>query len=129
MGAPNCAKARSTIRAATRDGEAQHELTSTRDGHPAWYFNRAVRVDTSIALTLRDVTELKAREQQMQSMALSDPLTLLHNRLWLDEYLPTAMQLARAESRMLALLMQGEAAQRRQGLRHEGLQQKTRSRA
>ncbi len=96
---------RELLRAATRDGEAQHELTSTRDGHPAWYFNRAVRVDNSIALTLRDVTELKAREQQMQSMALSDPLTLLHNRLWLDEYLPTAMQLARAESRMLALLI------------------------
>ena len=96
---------RNLLHAAAREGDVQNELTTARDGHPAWYFNRAVRIDTSIALTLRDVTDLKAREQQMQSMALSDPLTLLHNRLWLDEYLPTAMQLARAESRMLALVI------------------------
>ncbi len=96
---------RDLLRTAERDGDAQGELTTTRDGRPAWYFNRAVRVDSSIALTLRDVTDLKAREQQMQSMALSDPLTLLHNRIWLDEYLPTALQLAQAESRTLALVI------------------------
>ncbi len=90
---------------AAHDGDAQHEISTTRDGHAAWYFNRAVRIDSSIALTLRDVTDLKVREQQVQAMALSDPLTLLHNRLWLDAYLPTAIQLARAESRMLALVI------------------------
>ncbi len=96
---------RDLLREAARDGDAQSEITTERDGHPASYFNRAVRIDSSIALTLRDVTDLRAREQQVQSMALSDPLTLLHNRLWLDEYLPTAIQLASAESRMLALVV------------------------
>lgn len=102
---PEAQLLRELLRAAVLDDDAQNELTTEQDGRPAWYFSRAVRVDTSIALTLRDVTELKAREQQVQSMTLSDPLTLLHNRLWLDEYLPTAMQLARAESRMLALVI------------------------
>ena len=96
---------RELLHEAVRDGDAQNEITAERDGHPACYFNRAVRIDSSIALTLRDVTELKAREQQVQAMALSDPLTMLNNRLWLDEYLPTAIQLAHAESRMLALVI------------------------
>ncbi len=96
---------RELLRAAARDGEAQSEIAAERDGHPAFYFNRAVRIDTSIALTLRDITDLKIREQQVHSMTLSDPLTLLHNRLWLDQYLPTAIQLAGAESRMLALII------------------------
>ncbi len=96
---------RELLRSAVQDGDAQNEITTERDGQPACYFNRAIRIDSSIALTLRDVTELKAREQQVQSMTLSDPLTMLNNRLWLEEYLPTAIQLAHAESRMLALVM------------------------
>ncbi len=96
---------REMLRTAAREGDAQTEVASARDGHPAFYFSRAVRIDTSVALTIRDITDLKVREQQVQSMTLSDPLTLLNNRMWLDQYLPTAIQLAGAESRLLALVI------------------------
>ncbi len=102
---PEANAMRQLLREAAREGEAQTELSLMRDGPPTWLFNRAVRIDGSVALTLRDVTDLKIREQQVQSMALSDPLTLLHNRLWLNTYLPSALQLARAESRMMALVI------------------------
>lgn len=96
---------REMLRATLLSGSEHQELKLAHRGMPAWFFIRAVRIDHSIALTLRDITELKTREQQVQAMAMSDPLTLLHNRMWLDAYLPEAISLARAESRRLGLIM------------------------
>ncbi len=95
---------RQTLQQALAGGSSQEEIKTERRGEPAWFFVRAVRVDTSVALTLRDITELKTREQQVQSMSLTDPLTLLNNRMWLDAHLPGAMRLVALESCKLVLI-------------------------
>lgn len=96
---------REALQQALSTGGAQAEMKTERRGEIGWAFLRAVRVDTSIALTLRDITDLKTREQQVQSMAQTDPLTLLHNRMWLEAHLPGAMRLAALGSNKLALLL------------------------
>ncbi len=96
---------REALREALLDGSVQRELKSELRGQPAWFFVEAVKIDDSVALTMRDITELKTREQQVQAMSLSDPLTLLHNRIWLDQYLQGAVRLARNESGRIALLV------------------------
>lgn len=96
---------REALHQALAAGSAQAEIKTEHRGVLAWFYVRAVKVDTSVALTLRDITELKTREQQVQSMALTDPLTLLNNRMWLDAHLPGAMRLAALESHKLALIM------------------------
>lgn len=105
FGRDDALRLREMLQAALLSGSGQQELKLARRGMPAWFYVRAARIDASIALTLRDITELKTHEQQVQAMALADPLTLLHNRMWLDAYLPEAIRLARAESRQMALLM------------------------
>ncbi len=95
---------RETLQQALASGACRNEIKTERRGEPAWFFVRAVRVDTSVALTLRDITELKTREQQVQSMSLTDPLTLLNNRMWVDVHLPGAMRRAALESCKLALI-------------------------
>lgn len=90
---------------ALKSGSAQREMRSERHEQPVWFFVHAVKIDDSIALTMRDITDLKTREQQVQTMALTDPLTMLHNRIWLDQHLQNAVPLARRESGRLSLLV------------------------
>ncbi len=105
FGHDDALRLREMLRAALLSGAEQQELRLSRRGMPAWFYVGAARLDDSIVLNLRDITELKVREQQVQAMALADPLTLLHNRMWLDAYLPEAIRLAEAESRRLGLIL------------------------
>ncbi len=68
-----------------------------------WVYRRAVHSGSGIALTLRDISELKAHEQALADLANNDPLTQLPNRRWLLNYLPAAIRRAARGDGRLAL--------------------------
>ncbi len=70
----------------------------------SWVFRRAVRFESGIALTLRDISDVKAHEQALADMANNDALTQLPNRRWLQAFLPTALSRAARSNGRLALL-------------------------
>jgi diguanylate cyclase (GGDEF)-like protein len=57
-----------------------------------------------LVLALRDLTEKKAAQRQIEHMARHDALTDLPNRLMLDERIAYALALARREEQQLALI-------------------------
>ncbi len=69
-----------------------------------WVHRRAVHSGPGIALTLRDISEIKAHEEALADLANNDPLTRLPNRRWLMNYLPSALQRAKRGRGRLALL-------------------------
>ncbi len=70
----------------------------------SWVFRRAVRFESGIALTLRDISEIKAHEQALADIANNDALTQLPNRRWLQNFLPAAIRRAARGTGRLALL-------------------------
>jgi diguanylate cyclase (GGDEF)-like protein len=71
---------------------------------PGWFHRRAVRSGDGIAVTIRDITDAKLHEQALASLAVTDTLTGLPNRRWLNDYMPGALQRARAARKRVALL-------------------------
>ncbi len=69
-----------------------------------WLYRRVVYSGAGIALTLRDISELKTQEQALADMANNDPLTKLPNRRWLMSFLPAAVKRAARGNGRLALL-------------------------
>jgi diguanylate cyclase (GGDEF)-like protein/PAS domain S-box-containing protein len=69
-----------------------------------WFQGRAVRSGEGIAVTVRDITKLKAQEATVERMANTDALTLLPNRYWLNEHLPAALERCNIENSKLAIL-------------------------
>lgn len=69
-----------------------------------WVHRKLVRSGGTLALTIRDVSEAKAHEQQLSNMANADALTALPNRNWLMNYLPLAIERARNNDAGLAVL-------------------------
>ena len=69
-----------------------------------WAHRRLVRSGDNLAVTVRDITEIKMHEQQLQRMARQDVLTGLPNRQWLTGALPLGLTRARDKGGMLALL-------------------------
>lgn len=91
---------------ALREGFSELELSAQEHcpGAPAWLGFSALRSAGGIAVSVRDITELKEKERQLRSMALTDALTLLPNRHWLKQNLGARIDAARASGRKLALL-------------------------
>ena len=87
-------------------GFAEAELDIYRAGprQTRWYHCRAVSADLGLAVTLRDITELKDKENQLRELALSDPLTRLPNRRWMRSTLPSLIDEAQQQGRRLAAL-------------------------
>ncbi len=74
-------------------------------GLPArWLHRHAVAIGAGVALTLRDISQAKAHEEELLELAHRDNLTGLPNRLWLHRFLPTAIQRARRSHGSLAVL-------------------------
>ncbi|WP_420475958.1 bifunctional diguanylate cyclase/phosphodiesterase [Noviherbaspirillum sp. ST9] len=69
-----------------------------------WVHRRLVRSGTGLAITFRDISQIKAHERELSRMANEDALTALPNRNWLSKYLPQALENARTSGNMLALL-------------------------
>lgn len=68
-----------------------------------WLYRRAVHSGAGIALTLRDISEIKAHEQTLADLANNDSLTKLPNRRWLMNFLPAAIRRAARGRGRLAL--------------------------
>lgn len=85
--------------------EGEFEMTPSSTGETArWLHIRISRPNDDLALTLRDVTELKSHVAELERRGNEDALTGLPNRHWLNSYLPGAVELAAASRRMVALL-------------------------
>ncbi|HEY0848228.1 MAG TPA: EAL domain-containing protein [Noviherbaspirillum sp.] len=69
-----------------------------------WVNRKLVRYGSGLALTIRDISEAKAHEQELSNMANGDALTALPNRHWLTNYLPLAIDKAQTNQTTLAVL-------------------------
>ncbi len=69
-----------------------------------WLHRHAVAIGAGVALTLRDISQAKAHEEELLELAHRDNLTGLPNRLWLHRFLPAAIQSAQRSHRLLAVL-------------------------
>ncbi|WP_394779408.1 diguanylate cyclase domain-containing protein [Undibacterium sp.] len=70
----------------------------------AWIHRRLVRSGSGLAMTLRDISEVKEQEQLLSDLANMDALTALPNRYWMMNFLPLAMQRVADNGSRLALL-------------------------
>jgi diguanylate cyclase (GGDEF)-like protein len=69
-----------------------------------WLQRKLVRSGMGLAVTLRDISDIKAHEEEMVRLANADPVTFLPNRHWLMSALPAALERARAGHGLLAVL-------------------------
>ncbi|MET0981262.1 MAG: EAL domain-containing protein [Telluria sp.] len=69
-----------------------------------WIRYKAVRAGEDLAVTIRDISESKAHVTELERRSNSDELTGLPNRYWIQQYLPQAIEAARAARRGLAVL-------------------------
>lgn len=69
-----------------------------------WVYRKMVRTRTGLAVTIRDVSQLRENEAEMTRLALEDALTGLPNRYWLTKNLPEMLKHAVETGTGLALL-------------------------
>jgi diguanylate cyclase (GGDEF)-like protein len=93
-----------TFRRAMETGFHEDEFRQPLDGQINWIHRRLVRSGDGIAITLRDISEAKAHESALASLGNIDGLTGLHNRYWLTQYLPKALEKAAQAHATLAVL-------------------------
>jgi diguanylate cyclase (GGDEF)-like protein/PAS domain S-box-containing protein len=70
----------------------------------SWIYRRVARSGIGLALTMRDISQAKAHEQALSTLANTDALTSLPNRHWLLEFLPSAVSQAHSSNSRLAVL-------------------------
>ena len=93
-----------TFKRAMETGFHEDEFRQPLDGQITWIHRRLVRSGDGIAITLRDISEAKAHESALASLGNIDGLTGLHNRYWLTQYLPKALEKAAQAHATLAVL-------------------------
>lgn len=69
-----------------------------------WVHRRMVRSGAGLALAMRDISEAKAHEEALFSLANNDALTQLPNRHWLANFLPSAVARAKTRNGHLSVL-------------------------
>jgi diguanylate cyclase (GGDEF)-like protein len=69
-----------------------------------WVYRKIVRSGDGVAVTLRDISDVKAHERALSHLANTDGLTSLPNRHWFMNFLPTALHNATQHGTMLAIL-------------------------
>lgn len=74
------------------------------DGSRRVLYRHLIRSAQGIALTLRDISESKQHQVQLQAMANRDALTDAYNRHWFMSHLPAALDRAKQQQQPLALL-------------------------
>jgi diguanylate cyclase (GGDEF)-like protein len=96
----------STYRKAMETGfhEDDRHMPSDNRLNISWGHRRLVRVGNGLAVTLQDISERKAYEAKMERLANEDSLTGLPNRHWFLNFMPIALEQARADQAQLALL-------------------------
>jgi diguanylate cyclase (GGDEF)-like protein len=83
--------------------EDDFELVAEQNAH-SWLHKRMVRSDDGLAVTLRDVSDLKKHEGELNRLAMRDALTTLPNRHWLMGHLPVALERAEKLGKSLAVI-------------------------
>ncbi len=83
--------------------EDELELHGDALAEKGWFNFRAVRSSTGIAVTVRNISDIKEKEAQLKAMALMDALTMLPNRHWLNQFLPGELEAASRSDQQLAL--------------------------
>ncbi len=91
---------------AMSDGFAEKEARLYRKGLGAkrWYHCRAIRAELGLAVTLRDIDDIKQKESQLKALALTDALTDLPNRHWVNQQLPELIHESRTRGASLGVL-------------------------
>lgn len=84
--------------------EDEERVTPQSRLRVAWVHRKLVRSGAGLALTVRDISESKAHQQELSNMANADALTALPNRHWLTNYLPLAIEHAKANRTEMAVL-------------------------
>ncbi len=84
--------------------EGEFRATESGSHQPGWFHRRAVSSGDGLAVTVRDITDAKLHEQTLAQLAVTDTLTGLPNRRWLEDFLPAALARARAGRKRVALL-------------------------
>lgn len=96
----------SVYRVAMDNGFYKDEIRAapSTHSHVTWIYRRVARSGIGLALTMRDITQAKAHEQALATLANTDALTSLPNRHWLLEFLPSAINQANSSNTQLAVL-------------------------
>ncbi len=104
--AANWAATREFLGQAMLNGFAETEAFFYREsaGQKRWMMCRATLVEDGLAATLRDVTDLKEKEAQLERLALTDGLTGLPNRHWVNRELPQLLKRAALSQEYVAAL-------------------------
>ena len=91
---------------AMRQGFAEKEVLLFRKGLGVkrWYNCRVIRAELGLAVTLRDIDDIKQKEGQLQALALTDALTGLPNRHWVNQQLPELIQNSSNAGKSFAVL-------------------------
>lgn len=94
------------LRHAMQAGFYEEEFRVARSSpeRATWVSRKLTRSGSGLAMTLRDISKLKAHEEALSVLANQDAVTRLPNRHWLMNYLPAAVELARSNKTLLALL-------------------------
>ncbi|MEC4723082.1 EAL domain-containing protein [Noviherbaspirillum sp. CPCC 100848] len=84
--------------------EGDIDLHRVRLNGPQWLNIRVSRPENDLAITMRDISEMKAHVAELEKRGNEDALTGLPNRHWLNTFLPAAVERAAQDKAMLALL-------------------------
>jgi diguanylate cyclase (GGDEF)-like protein len=99
-----CARLCQALDTGVYDRELQVTPASDQLLKARWIRYKAVRADGDLAVTIRDISESKAHLSELERRSNLDELTGLPNRYWIQQYLPKAIEDARAGERGLAVL-------------------------
>ena len=84
--------------------ETEMQLYRKSINENRWYHCRAVRADLGLAVTLRDIHDVKEKEQQLQALAMTDSLTKLPNRHWMNQQLPEIIRQATSSNKKFSVM-------------------------
>ena len=91
-------------RTAMDSGFLEDQFRIRNEQGDTWLQRRLIRSGDGVAITLRDITESKRHQQEMDMLVNTDPLTKLPNRHWLNRYLPTLLTDAEREGAHVGVL-------------------------